>query len=118
MRAIELQEKIKNGLKVKVFDIRSKEKYEEFHIDGAIFIEREKILEDPKKYLLKDEKAYITCNGGNSASKIAKTIRDQGYDIEHLIGGMKPLVKEQGIVTDSKTCCKLISVILINLLTF
>jgi len=95
MKAIELQKKIDKGLKVKIFDFRTAEKYDEFHITGAIHIKRSKLIENPDEYISKEEKVYITCNSGNSASRIAKEFRDKGYDVEHLEGGMNAMQNEK-----------------------
>lgn len=106
MNAIELEKKIKEGLKVKVFDIRTEDKYKHFHITGATFVKRGDLIKEPEKYMSKDEKVFITCNSGNSASRIAKEFRDKGYNMEHIEDGMNPIVKKYAPTDETKKCCK------------
>lgn len=94
MKAIELDKKIKEGLKVKVFDIRVAEKYDRCHIEGAININKGELLSNVDKYIKKEDKAFVTCNGGSSSKVIAGSLKAQGYDIEFLEDGMNPMVAE------------------------
>ena len=92
MTSIELNNLIKEGQRFNIFDTRAKERYDFFHLDNAINIEKGMLLENPAKYMNKNEKYYITCNGGNSATMVATLLSSQGYNIEPLVGGMNPIV--------------------------
>lgn len=93
MTAIELKKKIEEGEKFNIFDTRQKERYDTYHLPNAISIEKGALLEKPENFMNKEEKYYITCNGGNSATMVANILKTKGFDIEALIGGMNPLVK-------------------------
>lgn len=95
MNAIELNKLIREGKKFNIFDVRNNVKYNDFHLEGAINIEKGAILEKPDKYMNKEEQYYITCNGGNSATMIAKNLSVQGYKLESLEGGMNRLLSNQ-----------------------
>lgn len=92
MKASDLNKRIKNGEHFNIFDVRQKERYEAFHLDGAINVEKGELLESPEKFMSKQETYYITCNGGNSATMIANILSNQGYKIISLEGGMNELI--------------------------
>ena len=92
MNAIKLKELVSKGLKVKIFDIRAKDKYDNYHIKGAINVPKGELLGNYTKYFDKKDKVYITCNSGNSASLIVNIIKNDGYDVENVKDGMNPLV--------------------------
>ena len=94
MTAIELKKKIEEGEKFNIFDTRQKERYDAYHLPNAISIEKGMLLEKPENFMNKEEKYYITCNGGNSATMVANILRIKGFDIEALIGGMNPLLNQ------------------------
>lgn len=94
MKAIELQQKIENGLRVKVLDIRAKEKYDAYHISGAINVIPGKLIANPQAYLTSDQKNYVICNSGNSAGFVVNILKNKGYDIENVKQGMNPLLRD------------------------
>ena len=95
MDAVNLNKKIQENKNFNIFDIRQKQKYIDFHLKGAIHMEKGLLLEKPEEHMNKHEKYYVTCNGGNSARLIANILKNQGYDIEHLIGGMNILINQK-----------------------
>lgn len=92
--AIEIYKRIINGEKIIVIDVREKEKFQSFHIPGAIHFEKGYVIENCKLVFPKDKKSFITCNSGNSASMIAEIARKSGLDVESVEGGMNPLIIE------------------------
>ena len=56
--------------KINIIDIRSVEKYNNNHIEGAINIPFDKLLMNPNKYLKKNETYYIYCQRGIQSRKM------------------------------------------------
>lgn len=94
MKASELNLKIKQGQSFNIFDVRQKERYDDFHLQGALHLEKGLLLESPNKYMNKQDTYYVTCNGGNSAGMIAAILSNQGFKIISLEGGMNELLKK------------------------
>ena len=92
MDAIELNNLIKQGNKIKIFDVRDKSKYDFFHIKGSTNITKGLLLSNHYKYFNKNEKVYIICNSGNSSSLITNIIKKDGYNVESVKNGMNPLL--------------------------
>ncbi len=87
---------------VQLVDVRTKEEWDEGHIKGAAlasvkgegFIEKAKSILDPKKEVL------VYCRSGNRSAVAAKQLREAGFTVTELEGGMnawssagKPVVK-------------------------
>lgn len=92
MTALELKQRIERGEVFNIFDVRQKERYDIFHLPGALNVEKGLLLETPEKYMNKNDVYYITCNGGNSATMIANILQTQGFNIVSLVGGMNPVM--------------------------
>ena len=95
MDAVNLNKKIQEKKKFNIFDIRQKQRYIKFHLQGAIHVEKGLLIEKPEKYMNKHEKYYVTCNSGNSARLIVNILKNQGYDMEYLVGGMNILINQK-----------------------
>lgn len=84
----ELKAKIKLSFG-KIVDVRTKEQFEENHIDGAISIPLEE-LEDNLDKLDKKEEINVICNTGNKTKKAGKILEDNGFEmISMVLPGMK-----------------------------
>lgn len=92
MKAAELQIKILSGEKITLFDVRQKERFDIFHLPGAINIEKGLLLENPDKFMNRNDTYYISCNGGNSAGMIAKMLVLMGFNVISIEGGMNPIM--------------------------
>lgn len=93
MTAVELYLQTQLGHRFNIIDVREIERYDSYHLPGAIWMAKGDIMENYEDLLNKESKYYITCNGGNSAGMIAKMLQDAGYDVEYLIGGMNDLIR-------------------------
>lgn len=74
----DLEQFIKSG--VTIIDVRSKQEYDEGHIDGAILIPEYKIkneIEDIVKN--KNEKILVYCSSGTRSKKAKEELEDLGY---------------------------------------
>lgn len=72
---------------INIIDIRSIEKYNDNHIDGARSIPMLLLLKEPEKYLKKDEIYYIYCQVGSTSIKVCQSLAQKGYKVVNVIGG-------------------------------
>ena len=70
-----------------IIDIRSKSKYLENHIPGAINIDSYELLFNPDKYLKKEEIYYIYCTSGISSKMVVNKLNKIGYNTVNIDGG-------------------------------
>lgn len=72
---------------INLIDIRSIEKYNNNHIDGAKNIPLNIIISKPDKYLNKIEKYYIYCQRGIQSRKLCSILSNLGYKVINIQGG-------------------------------
>ena len=70
-----------------IIDIRSIEKFNSNHIDGAKNIPINKLILNPDKYLLKQDIYYIYCQKGIQSRKICLILQTKGYNVINIEGG-------------------------------
>lgn len=73
-----------------VIDLRSKEEFEDIHVEGARNIPYEE-LEMFRKYLPKDKLYLLYCDRGASSLMAAKELSREGYRTATLVGGMNTI---------------------------
>ena len=61
-----------------VIDVRTEDEWKTGHLDGALHIEWQDILELSSAYP-KDEEIYLYCRSGNRSGKGNKILIDAGY---------------------------------------
>lgn len=83
----ELEEKIKNGERVNIIDVREDDEVAEGKIPGARHI-RLGDLSDRVNELDKNEHYYIACRSGGRSSMACELLTSQGYDVTNMTGGM------------------------------
>ena len=84
--------KLKKLNNINIIDIRSVEKYNNRHIEGAINIPLEKMLINFNKYLSKSKKYYIYCQMGVQSRKLCQILKNNGYDVINVEGGYEAYV--------------------------
>ncbi|MCI9175411.1 MAG: rhodanese-like domain-containing protein [Lachnospiraceae bacterium] len=77
-----------------VIDLRSKEEFEDVHVEGARNIPYEE-LEMFRKYLPKDKLYLLYCDRGSSSLMAAKELSREGYRTATLVGGMNTVLQKQ-----------------------
>lgn len=84
---------------LKIFDIRKEP--DDGKIPGSIPFEGAAIESGEDVPFGKDDEVVLYCGSGNSCSRIAKTLRDRGYNAVALDGGYKGW-KEAGFPTEPR----------------
>lgn len=77
---------------INIIDIRNKEKYNDNHIPNSINIPAEKLIQEPKKYLQKEQTYYIYCQKGITSPNICKILSNFGYDVVNIKGGYESYI--------------------------
>lgn len=97
MKPQELKELIKKGEDVELLDVREGEEFQEGEkIEGAKNMPMGKVFVEAAKGNLPKEKKIITiCKTGGRCEIVARELKQKGYDIEHLEGGIEGWKKSE-----------------------
>jgi len=85
--AADLSEKLKNGKRPLVVDVRQPEEYRQGHIDGAKLIPLGELPQRLKE-LPKDKEIVCVCASGNRSRSATKRLIHEGYNAVNMNGGM------------------------------
>jgi len=90
MKATELKEKLQKNEAVRILDVREKEEFlPEETIPGAENMPMGKVfLEATRGNLPKDQPIVTVCKTGTRCEIVARELKQKGYNIEHLEGGL------------------------------
>ena len=66
------------SISLTIIDVRTEAEWKTGHLDGAIHIEWQDILQLSSK-ISKDEEIYLYCRSGNRSGKATKILIDAGY---------------------------------------
>jgi rhodanese-related sulfurtransferase len=83
----ELNKKLKNGEDLLLVDVREDEEVEEGMIPGARHIKMGDIPESLEKFD-KDKEYIFICRSGNRSGNVAHYMKDQGFKVVNMEGGM------------------------------
>lgn len=73
--------------KVKVIDVRTKQEYEEGHIEGAVNIPMDKIEDTFEEFFpKKEEDYYFYCHSGARSAMVSNYLKSMGYSNCHNVG--------------------------------
>lgn len=70
-----------------IIDIRSFEKYNSGHLDGAINISYNDLYLYPSKYLDKEKKYFLYCDTGIRSNRLVNMLNKMGYNCVNIDGG-------------------------------
>ena len=70
-----------------IIDIRSNDKYRINHIPGAINIEYLELLDNPSKYLNKQDIYYLYCTSGYTSKAVVDKLNSLGFNTVNIDGG-------------------------------
>ena len=85
--AVELSEKLKDGKRPMVLDVRQKEEYRSGHIAGAKLIPLNELGRRMKE-LPRDREIGCVCASGNRSSSATRALSGAGYNAINMKGGM------------------------------
>ncbi|MFS0753046.1 rhodanese-like domain-containing protein [Oceanobacillus sp. 1P07AA] len=91
--AKELAEKVKAGEKLSIIDVREDEEVAQGKIPGAKHIPLGEIPERLNE-IDKTEHHYMVCRSGGRSGKACAFLKDEGYDVTNMEGGMLSLEDE------------------------
>ena len=82
-----------NGLdavldQIQLIDIREPQEVAWGKVKTAQNIPMGELLNMPERYLKKDEKYYIMCQSGMRSMRTVKTLKEKGYQVVNVQGGM------------------------------
>lgn len=92
-----LKKELSSGKDVLIVDVREHDEYEK----GEKMAEAKNIpmgqmfVEAAQGHLPKDKKIITVCKSGTRCQIVAKELKEKGYDIEYLEGGMDAWKKEE-----------------------
>ena len=97
MKVSELQEKLTSGEEVLLLDVREQDEAQESGeaIEGSQNMPMGKVfLEAARGNLPKDKKIVAVCKTGGRCEVVARELKQKGYDIDYLEGGIEEWKKE------------------------
>ena len=97
MKVFELKDRLAKGEETLLLDVREKEEVDEGgeSIEGSENMPMGKVfVEASKGNLPKDKKIITICKSGTRYEIVARELKQKGYDIEHLEGGIEEWKKE------------------------
>ena len=86
MKSISIEKLLYKQDKI-IIDIRPNYEYQYGTIPGAINIPSIKLLNNPNKYLNKENTYYILCQLGRQSIDIVNLLNIQGFNTVNIIGG-------------------------------
>jgi rhodanese-related sulfurtransferase len=86
----ELNQKLKNGEKLHLVDVRETFEHDEFNIGGILLPLGEIRMGDTEKIEhLKDEEVFLYCRSGNRSGQAALILETMGFsNLTNVVGGM------------------------------
>ena len=87
LNAVDLNEKLKNGKRPLVIDVRQPEEYRNGHISGAKLIPLGELRQKMKK-LPQSKEIVCVCASGNRSRSATRMLVEAGYDATNMKGGM------------------------------
>ena len=87
LNAVELNEKLKNGKRPLVIDVRQPDEYRNGHIAGAKLIPLGELKQNLKK-LPQNKEIVFVCASGNRSRSATRILVEAGYDAFNMQGGM------------------------------
>ncbi|MEY3059050.1 MAG: hypothetical protein RL000_402 [Bacteroidota bacterium] len=90
IQVAELNQKLQNGEKIHLVDVRESFEHDEFNIGGILLPLGDIRIGDTEKIdHLKDEEVYLYCRSGNRSGQAALILETMGFtNVTNVVGGM------------------------------
>ncbi len=90
IQVAELNQKLQNGEKVHLVDVRESFEHDEFNIGGILLPLGDIRMGDTEKIdHLKNEEVYLYCRSGNRSGQAALILETMGFtNVTNVVGGM------------------------------
>lgn len=90
IQVAELNQRLQNGEKLHLVDVRETFEHEEFNIGGILLPLGDIRMGDTEKIdHLKDEEVYLYCRSGNRSGQAAMILETMGFsNVTNVVGGM------------------------------
>jgi len=90
IQVAELNQRLQNGEKLHLVDVRETFEHEEFNIGGILLPLGNIRMGDTEKIdHLKDEEVYLYCRSGNRSGQAAMILETMGFsNVTNVVGGM------------------------------
>lgn len=88
MSTVELQNKLEQGEKLYLIDVREPDEWEGGHIAEAISLPMSQISERLGELNGGEEPFVIICRSGNRSGRVCEYLAAQGYEVVNVAGGM------------------------------
>ncbi len=75
-----------------IIDIRSREKYNDKHIPGALNIDYRDLINNHNKYLDHNKTYYIYCQRGIRSRQVMLVLRRLNYNVISIMGGYEAYI--------------------------
>lgn len=79
----------------KIIDIRSNEHYNNNHIKNSINIPSKDLLNNPGKYLDRNQVYYIYCQRGIQSRKVCQILINNNFNVVNISGGYEAWLLNQ-----------------------
>lgn len=74
--------------KVELIDIREPYEYRSGSLKSAKNIPMSELINEPTKYLTKDNTYYVMCQSGGRSGQACNFLRNRGFDVINVAGGI------------------------------
>lgn len=93
--SISVSELLKKINSIEIIDIRSIQSYNNNHIPTARNIPKEHLINEPNKYLNKQQAYYLYCQKGITSIKVCSLLNSLGYNTININGGYEAWITEK-----------------------
>jgi len=90
---IDLKEMIKENRNIVIIDVRTKDEFQEFHLDGAVNVPLQDIERNIMRYVKsKSDVVVVYCQYGGRSRKAFKKLEKMGFvNVHNLDGGIEEI---------------------------
>ncbi len=92
--SISVSELLKKG-NVSIIDIRNNQNYNNNHIPNAKNIPSQELVNNPSKYLDKNQTYYLYCQKGTTSIRVCSLLNSLGYKTVNVAGGYEAWILEK-----------------------